>query len=65
MPTGHSECRRNGHAYHWSWYCGDRVCDVCIKHENRIHCPCGWPDSVRGEKSGSVPAGAVLLQEEK
>jgi len=65
MATGHTECRRNGHDYHWSWYCGDRVCDVCIKHETRIHCSCGWPESVSRKESGSVPAEAVLLQETK
>jgi hypothetical protein len=65
MATGHIECRRNGHDYHWSWYCGDRVCDVCIKHETRVHCSCGWPESVSGKESGSVQAGTVLLQETK
>jgi hypothetical protein len=47
MATGQTKCRGNGHTYHWSWYCGDRVCDVCIKHENRTHCDCGWSESVR------------------
>ncbi len=65
MTTGHTECRRNGHDYHWSWYCGDRVCDVCIKHETRIHCTCGWPESVSRKESGSVPAETLLLQETK
>jgi hypothetical protein len=65
MAIEHTECRRNGHSYHWSWYCGDRVCDVCIKHETRIHCSCGWPESVREKESGSVQAGTVLLQETK
>jgi hypothetical protein len=65
MTTAHPECRRNGHAYHWSWYCGDRVCDLCIKHETRTHCPCGWPEGVRRKESGSATAGTVLLQKVK
>jgi len=51
MATGQPKCWGNGHTYHWSWYCRDRVCDVCIKHENRTHCDCGWPDSVRRKES--------------
>ena len=65
MANAHPECRRNGHAYHWSWYCGDRVCDLCIKLEPRTHCPCVWPEGVRRKESGSATAGTVLLQKVK
>ena len=65
MANGHPECRRNGHSYHWSWYCGDRVCDVCIKHETLTHCQCGWPGSAGRKELGSLPAGTVLLQKAK
>jgi hypothetical protein len=54
MATGQTKCRGNGHTYHWSWYCGDRVCDVCIKHENRTYCDCGWPESVRRKESNEA-----------
>jgi hypothetical protein len=64
MATGYRECRKNGHDYRWSWYCSDRVCDVCIKHESGSHCSCGWPDSVRGrEDSGIGPGEQSLLSE--
>jgi hypothetical protein len=53
MATGHLECRKNGHAYHWSWYCGDRVCDVCIKHETLSHCSCGLNESARRREAVS------------
>jgi hypothetical protein len=54
MATGQTKCRGNGHTYHWSWYCGDRVCDVCIKHENRTQCDCGWPEGVRRKESNEA-----------
>lgn len=62
MATGHLECKRNGHSYHWSWYCGDRVCDVCIKHETRTHCSCGWPGNVRSREAGAAPVRLPRLQ---
>ena len=34
------------HEYHWSRYCGAKVCD-CGDHEGLARCYCGWPS---GEK---------------
>lgn len=64
MATGSLECRKNGHAYHWSWYCLDRVCDVCLKHETRGDCPCGWPGSVEGREDSRAGAdkGTLLAE---
>jgi len=64
VATGYRECRKNGHEFRWSWYCSDRVCDVCIKHETLSHCCCGWPDSVGGrDNSGTGPVKKALVVE--
>ncbi len=61
MTAGRLECRKKGHDYHWSWYCLDRVCDVCLKHETRGDCPCGWPESVGGRETPRISSGEKSL----